>query len=109
MKELLVEDGDLIFVVSDKERGFLDKIKTTIKCFDVELFYNRNLGVSFDVITGEYGFYKASHIIEKLNEIFMKEAIFKAKNITLENSVVKCEVEYFHKTFKTTESFEVMI
>lgn len=105
MKELIFNNGDMTFLVSETIDGFENKMVNALQIFSCETFYNLNNGINFDVISSNQTEYKLEHIKSKLLEWYgdeIEDLVY--KNIKLINNVVKATLEYKHKTLGTTES-----
>lgn len=105
MKELIFEDGDISFIVSETIGGFENKMVNALQIFSCETFYDQNNGLNFDVITSNQTEYKLEHIKSKLLEWYGNELEdLKYKNVRLVDKVVKATLEYSHKTLGNNES-----
>ncbi|WP_297636874.1 hypothetical protein [uncultured Clostridium sp.] len=105
MKELMFNDGDITFIVSETIEGFENKLVNSLQIFSCETFYDQNNGINFDVISSNQTDYKLEHIKSKLLEWYGNEIEdLKYKNIKLVNKVVKATLEYSHKTLGNKES-----
>lgn len=101
MIAIKMSDGDLKFEIVKGEDEFWQRLVNSLKIYNIECFYNQNLGVDISILhEQDIDEYKLEHIKEKIKEWYKKEIIsIDYEIISKENRVLKAKLLITHKEY----------
>lgn len=96
-----MQNGDLFFEKIRGEEEFWQRVVNTLKIYNIECFYNQNLGVDISILhEQEVDIYKLEHIKAKIQELYKKEVVaVEYKILAKTERVLKARISILHKEY----------